>query len=221
MASLSIQYIIKAAKTRVVQTLQATFVQINFKTPAHPWHCRDTSEVKFQHLSPARSPVSQAPWGPGIQMTGALKQSALPKMFCRSSSGPGENHGTYMTIVERNGAVVKHMTLDREVPGSSPLLLPQNGQDSSQNVLLTRHWLKHGMEWIGMEWNGLDWIGMEWNGMDWIGLEWNGMEWNGMEWKWNGILFYHEFLKETDCLSPTSPPINHLTTIRQTLTTSP
>ena len=44
---------------------------------------------------------------------------------------------------------------------------------------------------------------MDWNGMEWNGLEWNGMEWNGME--WNGILFYHEFLKGTDCLSPTSP----------------
>ena len=66
------------------------------------------------------------------------------------------------------------------------------------------------MEWNGMDWNGMEWIGMEWNGMEWNGLEWNGME-------WNGILFYHEFLKETDCLSSTSP-IDHLTPISQTLT---
>ena len=43
------------------------------KTPARPWHCRDTSEVKFRHFSPAMSPVYPAPRGPGIQMTGALQ----------------------------------------------------------------------------------------------------------------------------------------------------
>ena len=59
----------------------------------------------------------------------------------------------------------------------------------------------------------MEWIGMEWNGMEWIALEWNEME-------WNGTLFYHEFLKGTDCLSPTSPT-DHLTLIRQTLTPFP
>ena len=82
-----------------------------------------------------------------------------------------------------------------------------------------------------MELNGMDWNGMVWNGMEWnrilsgtfsfhlkppppptkpeaLGKTWNGMEWNGLDWigmEWNGILFYHDFLKGTDCLSSTSP----------------
>ena len=41
------------------------------KTPAHPRHCRDTSQVKPRHVSPAIPPLSPVPGG-GIQMTGTL-----------------------------------------------------------------------------------------------------------------------------------------------------
>ena len=41
----------------------------DIKTQAHPWHCRDSSEAKSQHLSPAVSPLSLSPaLGPGIQV---------------------------------------------------------------------------------------------------------------------------------------------------------
>ena len=46
------------------------------------------------------------------------------------------------------------------------------------------HWVKHGMEWIGMEWNGMEWIGMEWNGME----------------------FYHELFKGTFSFYLQPPP---------------
>ena len=42
-------------------------------TLEHPRHCRDTSYVKFLHLSLALSPVSPAPRGQSIQIIGALK----------------------------------------------------------------------------------------------------------------------------------------------------
>ena len=48
------------------------------KTPAHPWHCRDSPKVKSWHLSPAMSLLSPTLGGPEIQMTGAvLKQSVI------------------------------------------------------------------------------------------------------------------------------------------------
>ena len=43
------------------------------KTPAHPGHCWDSSEVKTWQFSHAESLLSLAPLGPGIQMTGALR----------------------------------------------------------------------------------------------------------------------------------------------------
>ena len=46
------------------------------KNPAHPWHSGDTSLVKSRHLSPDLFPVSTAPRGQGIQMTGALMSKA-------------------------------------------------------------------------------------------------------------------------------------------------
>ena len=41
-------------------------------TQANPRHCRDASEVKTWHVSPAMPPLSPVPGEPGIQMTGAL-----------------------------------------------------------------------------------------------------------------------------------------------------
>ena len=41
------------------------------QSPAIQEHCRDDGEVKTWHLSPYMSPLSPAPWGQGLQMTGA------------------------------------------------------------------------------------------------------------------------------------------------------
>ena len=53
------------------------------KSPAHPRHCRDSSEVKSWHFSPAVSPLSPALGVSGLQMTGQL---AVTKR-CAPSTG--------------------------------------------------------------------------------------------------------------------------------------
>ena len=41
------------------------------KSPAVPQHCGDDVEIKTGHLIPTMSPLPTAPWGPGLQLTGA------------------------------------------------------------------------------------------------------------------------------------------------------
>ena len=54
------------------------------KSPIFPRHCRDDAEAKTWHLSPAMPPLSPAPWGLGLQMTGALPNFMVDLRLCRT-----------------------------------------------------------------------------------------------------------------------------------------
>ena len=64
------------------------------KTLSVTRHCGDYAAVKTWHLSPAVSPQSQAPWGPGLQMTGALLDRSWTYNILKGPS-TSEDHRFY------------------------------------------------------------------------------------------------------------------------------
>ena len=125
--------VIKLLKCNInLISINLTVYWREFKTPAHPRHCRDSSEVKSWHFSPAVSPLLPALGGRGYKtMTGALNRHTHAYAFFLYRSNGFEWLYISRTCFPRMHTITTRNRCRRTYEPSHVIIEPSHGKTNN------------------------------------------------------------------------------------------